>query len=47
MQALYDVLLNTSQVDYETISFMKPLLSELSFPSLQDLTKPNLPLNVS
>ena len=47
MQALYDVLLNTSQVDYETISFMKPLLSELSFPSLQDLIKPNLPLNVS
>ena len=47
MQALYDVLLNTSQVDYETISFMKPLLSELSFPSLQDLTKPNLPLNVN
>ena len=47
MQALYDVLLNTSQVDYETISFMKPLLSELSFPPLQDLTKPNLPLNVS
>ena len=47
MQALYDVLLNTSQVDYETISFMKPLLSELSFPPLQDLTKPNLPLNVN
>ena len=47
MQVLYDVLLNTSQVDYETISFMKPLLSELSFPPLQDLTKPNLPLNVS
>ena len=47
MQALYDVLLNTGQVDYETISFMKPFLSELSFPSLQDLTKPNLPLNVS
>ena len=47
MQALYDVLLNTSQVDYETISYMKPLLSELSFPSLQDLTKPNLPLNVN
>ena len=47
MQALYDVLLNTGQVDYETISFMKPLLSELSFPSLQDLSTPNLPLNVS
>ena len=47
MQALYDVLLNTSQVDYETISFMKPFLSELSFPPLQDLTKPNLPLNVN
>ena len=47
MQALYDVLLNTGQVDYETISFMKPLLSELSFPPLQDLTKPNLPLNVN
>ena len=47
MQALYDVLLNTGQVDYETISFMKPFLSELSFPSLEDLTKPNLPLNVN
>ncbi len=47
MQTLYDVLLNTSQVDYETISFMKPLLSELSFPPLHDLTRPNLPLNVS
>ena len=47
MQALYDVLLNTGQVDYETISFMKPFLSELSFPSLEDLTNPNLPLNVS
>ena len=47
MQALYDVLLNASQVDYETIFFMKPFLSELSFPSLEDLTKPNLPLNVS
>ena len=47
MQALYDGLLNTGQVDYETISFMKPFLSELSFPSLEDLTKPNLPLNVN
>ena len=47
MQTLYDVLLNTGQVDYETISFMKPFLSELSFPSLEDLTKPNLPLNVN
>ena len=47
MQALYDVLLNTSQVDYENNSFMKTLHSELSSPTLQDLTKPNLPLNVS
>ena len=47
MQALYNVLLNTGQVDYETISFIKPYLSELSFPSLADLSRPNLPLNIS
>ena len=47
MESLYNVLLNANQVDYETISFMKDFLSELSFPSLEDLTNPNLPLNVS
>ena len=47
MQALYNVLLNTGQVDYETISFIKPYLSELSFPSLENLSRPNLPLTVN
>ena len=47
MQSLYDTLLNANQVDYETIIGMQSFLSELSFPSLENLSRPNLPLNIS
>ena len=46
MQQLYDVLLNASEVNYETISFIEPYLSELNL-STDDLSSVNLPLNVS
>ena len=47
MQSLYDTLLNANQVDYETIIGMQSFLSELSFPSLENLSRPNLPLTVN
>ena len=46
MQQLYDVLLNASEVNYETISFIEPYLSELNLLT-DDLSSVNLPLNVS
>ena len=46
MQQLYDVLLNANEVNYETISFIEPYLSELNLPT-DDLSSVNLPLNVS
>ena len=45
MQQLYDVLLNASEVNYETISFIEPYLSELNLPT-EELIPVNLPLNV-
>ena len=46
MQQLYDVLLNVSEMNYETISFIEPYLNELNLPT-GDLPPVNLPLNVS
>jgi sulfur carrier protein ThiS len=46
MQQLYDVLLNASEMNYETISFIEPYLNELNLPT-GDLPPVNLPLNVS
>ena len=43
MQELYDVLLNASEVTYDTISFIEPYLSELNLPSGR-LSPVNLPL---
>ena len=47
MQQLYDVLLNASEVNYETISFIEPYLNELNLSTTDDLSSVNLPLNVS
>jgi sulfur carrier protein ThiS len=46
IQQLYDVLLNASEVNYDTISFIEPYLNELNLPA-DDLSPVNLPLNVS
>ena len=46
MQQLYDVLLNASEVNYETISFIEPYLNGLNLPT-EEILPVNLPLTVS
>ena len=46
MQQLYDVLLNASEVNYDTISFIEPYLNGLNLPT-EEILPVNLPLTVS